>query len=46
MIRNFLKFKDVSISYSLSDFSKSTDMMKVFNKLLKNVLRKSLENVD
>jgi len=41
-----LNFEDVFISYSSSDFSKSTDMMKIFNKLLNNVLRKSFENVD
>ncbi len=46
MIRNFLNFKDVFISYSSSDFLKSTDMMKIFNKLLKNVFRKSFKNVD
>ncbi len=46
MIRDFLNFEDVFISYSSSDFSKSTDMMKIFNKLLKNVLRKSFKNVD
>ncbi len=38
--------EDVFISYSSSDFLKSIDMMKIFNKLLKNVLRKSFENVD
>ena len=46
MIRNFLNFKDIFILYSSSDFSKSIDMMKIFNKLLENVLRKSFENVD
>ncbi len=46
MIRDFLNFKDVFISYSSSDFLKSIDMMKIFNKLLKNVLRKSFKNVD
>jgi len=46
MIRNFLNFEDVFISYSSSDFSKSIDMMKIFNKLLENVLRKLFKNVD
>ncbi len=46
MIRDFLNFEDVSISYSFSDFSRSTDMIEIFNKLLKNVLRKLFENVD
>jgi len=41
-----LNFEDISISYSSSDFSRSTDIIEIFNKLLKNVLRKSFENVD
>ncbi len=46
IVRNFLNFEDISISYSSSDFSRSTDIIEIFNKLLKNVLRKSFENVD
>lgn len=46
IVRNFLNFEDIFISYSSSDFSKSIDMMKIFNKLLENVLRKSFKNVD
>ncbi len=46
MIKDFLNFENVFISYSSSDFLKSIDMMKIFNKLLENVLRKSFKNID
>ena len=46
IVRVFLSFKSISISYSSSDFSRSIDMIEIFNKLLENVLRKSYKNVD
>lgn len=46
IVRDFLNSEGVSISYSPSGSSKSTGMVKVSNKLLENVLRKSSENVD
>ena len=39
-LREFLKLKSIKITYNLSKASKSTDMIKVRNKLLQNVMRK------
>ncbi len=46
VVRVFLSFESISISYNSSNFSRSTEMIEIFNKLLENVLRKSFENVN
>ena len=39
-LRKFLKLEDIKIIYNSSKASKSTDMIKMKNKLLQNVMRK------
>lgn len=39
-LRDFLKIKKIAINYSPSESSKSIEMTEVFNKILKDVLRK------
>jgi hypothetical protein len=46
MLRNFLKFYDIVINYNSSDAFKSTDMMKMSNRLLEKMLRKANSNSD
>ena len=41
VLKNFLRSHDVTIDFSSSSVSKSTDMIEVFNKLVENVLRKN-----
>jgi UDP-N-acetylglucosamine 2-epimerase len=44
MLREFLKSYDIVIDYSSSDAFKSTDMMKMFNRLLEEILKKASSN--
>jgi hypothetical protein len=46
MLRDFLKTHDIVIDYSSSDAFKSTDMMKMFNRLLEEIFRKSESNTN
>ena len=43
-LKNFLKIRKIIIDYNLSKFSKNIEMIEIFNKILKNVLKKNNSN--
>ena len=44
VFKNFLRRKNIAIDYNSFESSKNTDMIEIFNKLLKKMLRKNNTN--